>query len=117
MRMNNLQLKVKKGDVFWASTEDKTNMLRKTRPFLVIENSPKLSSHIYCLALTSNLKMRRGNVLLNDFALKKESVVLCNNIFKIHKKNLHGYIVSISKAEFRKVEIRLKQNQPKVSKY
>lgn len=117
MRMNKSQLKAKKGDVFWCSSADKLNCQKKTRPFLVIQNGSKLQPNILCVALTSNLNMRRGNVLLNDYALKKESIALCDKIFEINKNFVRGYIVSISKAELRKVEIKLKLNQPKVSRY
>ena len=117
MKINNTKLKVKKGDVFWCSSADKFNFQKKTRPFLVIQNGSKLQPNILCVALTSNLNMRRGNVLLNDYALKKESIALCDRIFKINKDFVHGYIVTISRAELRKVEIKLKLNQPKVSRY
>ena len=117
MKMNNKKLKVKKGDVFWCSSDDRLNFQKKTRPFLVIQDGGKLDPNVLCVALTSNLKMRRGNVLLNDYALKKESVVLCDRIFRINKDFVRGYIVTVSKAELRKVEIKLKQNHPEISKY
>ena len=117
MKINNKKLKEKKGDVFWCSSADKFNFQKKTRPFLVIQDGSKLEPNILCVALTSNLNMRRGNVLLNDYALKKESIALCDRIFRINKDFVRGYIVTISRAELRKVEIKLKLNQPKISKY
>ena len=117
MNTNNKNYKVKKGDIFWCSSADKMNFQKKTRPFLVIQDGSKLEPNVLCVALTSNLNMRRGNVVLNDFALRKPSIALCNHIYKINKNEVHGYIVTISRAELRKVEIKLKLNQPRVSNY
>lgn len=115
--MNNTRFKVNKGDIFWCSSADKTNFQKKTRPFLVIQDSSKLEPNILCVALTSNPNMKRGNVLINDFALRKSSIALCNHIYKINKTDVHGYIVSITKSELRKIETKLKRKQLKVSRY
>ena len=115
--MNNLQLKVKKGDIFWCSSANKMDFNKKTRPFLVVKNCSKLEPSIRCIGLTSNLKRKRGNVVLNTYALKCPSVALCHRIYKIAKNDVHGYITSISAAELLKIEKILKYKNPKISRY
>lgn len=104
--MNEGQMPVRQGDVFWVSP-DVSNRIASdhTHPHVVVQEDT--SNTLQVCALTSNLKRAKepGNVLLDEEEanLPRQSVVVVSQASTVDKTQLGEYIGTLSEQRIQQV--------------
>ena len=103
---------MKRGDVYWITSVDTTNLQQSVRhPYVIIED--RSSGHtvqgtVVVCAVTSNMKRVSlpGNVLLDEGEanLSRSSVVEVSKVTRVNKVQLEAYIGSLSDRRLQQIQ-------------
>ena len=102
---------ISKGDIYYASLDPIVGSDQNgTRPVVIIQNDigNKYSPTVLVAPLTSKVKSKRNlptHVLIDSNHIKRNSIVLLEQIRVLDKSRLISYVDTLTKEEIRKLDI------------
>ena len=102
---------ISKGDIYYASLDPIVGSEQNgTRPVVIIQNDigNKYSPTVLVAPLTSKVKSKRNlptHVLIDSNHIKRNSIVLLEQIRVLDKSRLISYVDTLTKEEIRKLDI------------
>ena len=102
---------INKGDIYYASLDPIVGSEQNgTRPVVIIQNDigNKYSPTVLVAPLTSKVKSKRNlptHVLIDSNHIKRNSIVLLEQIRVLDKSRLISYVDTLTKEEIKKLDI------------
>lgn len=102
---------INKGDIYYASLDPIVGSEQNgTRPVVIIQNDigNKYSPTVLVAPLTSKVKSKRSlptHVLIDSNHIKRNSIVLLEQIRVLDKSRLISYLDSLSETEIKKLDV------------
>ena len=102
---------INKGDIYYASLDPIVGSEQNgTRPVVIIQNDigNKYSPTVLVAPLTSKVKSKRNlptHVLIDSNHIKRNSIVLLEQIRVLDKSRLISYLDSLSETETKKLDV------------